>query len=240
MYAAQERSARLREGVELIQKVWTEDAVTFDGRFTQVKDLTLSPKPVQQPMPMWIGARAEKATRNAARLGCHLMATLGPDPAPWYIDELKKCGRNPDDFNIAQLRLVYLADTEDQAWADCQDHLFSMMEFYGHILAEANDAPGDKDVWQFTKPSELRHSAFGEAVMIGTPDQVAQKMERFKDEFQCTHLIDEHPIGRHGPQEIDSFAGVVCRKSCRAFGGRADLEKGSGRAYPIRLAVDAD
>ena len=93
-----ERSARLREGVELIQKVWTEDAVTFDGRFTQVKDLTLSPKPVQQPMPLWIGARAEKATRNAARLGLSSHGNHRADPAPWYIDELKKCGRNPDDF----------------------------------------------------------------------------------------------------------------------------------------------
>jgi alkanesulfonate monooxygenase SsuD/methylene tetrahydromethanopterin reductase-like flavin-dependent oxidoreductase (luciferase family) len=184
-----ERSARLREGVDLIQKVWTEDKVTFDGRFTQVKDLSLSPRPVQQPMPLWIGARAEKATRSAARLGCHLMATIGPDPAPWYIDELKQCGRNPDDFHIAQLRLVYLADTEDQAWQDCQDHLFSMMEFYGHILAEANDAPGDKDVWTFTKPSELRDSAFGRAVMVGTPDQVNEKMERFCQEFQCSHFV---------------------------------------------------
>ena len=72
-------------------------------------------------MPMWIGARAEKATRNVARQGCHLMATLGPDPAPWYTDELKKYGRNPDEFNITQLRLVYIADTEDQAWAECQE-----------------------------------------------------------------------------------------------------------------------
>ena len=45
-------------------------------------------------MPLWIGARAEKATRSAARLGCHLMATIGPDPAPWYLDELRQCGRN--------------------------------------------------------------------------------------------------------------------------------------------------
>lgn len=89
-----ECSARLREGIELIQKVWTEDKVTFDVRFTQVKDLSLSPKPVQRPMPLWIGARAEKATRSAARLGCHLMATIGPDPAPWYLDELRQCGRN--------------------------------------------------------------------------------------------------------------------------------------------------
>ena len=162
---------------------------------------------------MWIGARAEKATRSAARMGCHLMATLGPDPAPWYIDELKKSGRNPAEFNIAQLRLVYLAESEDQAWADCQDHLFSMMEFYGHILAEANDAPGDKDVWAYTNPDQLRHSAFGEAVMIGTPDQVAQKMEKFNSEFKCTHFIMSTQLAGMDPRKstrsLELFANEV-------------------------------
>ena len=70
-----ERSARLAEGVELVRRLWTEDNVTFDGRFTQVKDMTLSPKPVQQPhIPVWIGARADKAIQRVARMGCHLMA----------------------------------------------------------------------------------------------------------------------------------------------------------------------
>lgn len=84
-----ERTARITEGVQLIQQLWTAPPVTFDGKFTQVKDMTLSPLPVPQPhVPLWIGARAEKATRRVARLGCHLMATFGLDPAPWYIDEL--------------------------------------------------------------------------------------------------------------------------------------------------------
>ena len=64
-----------------------------------------------------------------------------------------------------------------------------MMEFYGDILAEANDAPGDKEVFQFKLPSELRHSPMGKAMMIGTVDQVARKLEQFRKDFVCTHLI---------------------------------------------------
>jgi alkanesulfonate monooxygenase SsuD/methylene tetrahydromethanopterin reductase-like flavin-dependent oxidoreductase (luciferase family) len=44
-----ERSARLAEGVDLVRRLWTEEQVTFNGRFTQVRDMTLSPRPVQQP-----------------------------------------------------------------------------------------------------------------------------------------------------------------------------------------------
>ncbi len=184
-----ERSARLDEGVDLIQRLWNEPSVTFEGKFHRVKDMKLSPRPVQDPMPLWIGARTEKATKRVARKGCHLMATLGPDPAPWYQAALKECGRDPKDFSIAQLRMVYCAETEDQAWADTQDHIFSMMEFYGQILAEANDAPGDDTMWQIGKASEIRNSGFGRAVIIGTPDQVAEKIERFKREYTCTHFI---------------------------------------------------
>src|SRR5262245_6689831 len=95
----EERSARLAEGEQLIRRLWNEETVSFDGKFTRVKDLTLSPRPVQRPMPLWIGARAEKATRRVGRMGCHLMATIGPDPAPWYVDALKQSGRDPKDFN---------------------------------------------------------------------------------------------------------------------------------------------
>jgi alkanesulfonate monooxygenase SsuD/methylene tetrahydromethanopterin reductase-like flavin-dependent oxidoreductase (luciferase family) len=177
----EERSARLAEGVDLITRLWTEERVTFSGKFTKIKEMTLQPRPVQHPaIPMWIGARTEKATRRVAKLGCHLLATFGPDPAPWYVDELLKNRRNPTDYSIAQLRLVYVARSEDQAWADAQEHLFNMMEFYREIAAEANDVPGDKDAFPFKSPRELRDSPLGRAVWIGTPDQVARKTEAFR------------------------------------------------------------
>ncbi|MGH7965550.1 MAG: LLM class flavin-dependent oxidoreductase [Candidatus Binatia bacterium] len=214
----EERSARLTEGIQLMQRLWTEAQVTFAGRFTQVKDMTLSPKSVQQPHPpLWIGARTEKATRRAARLGCHLMATIGPDPAPWYIAALKECGRDPADFSIAQLRLVYVAETEDQAWEDTQEHLHSMMEFYGHILAEANDAPGDKEVWQFKRPQDIRHSAFGKAVMIGTPDQVARKLEQFRQDFLCTHFIMSTQLPGMDPKKATRSLELFAREVMPSF-----------------------
>jgi alkanesulfonate monooxygenase SsuD/methylene tetrahydromethanopterin reductase-like flavin-dependent oxidoreductase (luciferase family) len=206
-----ERSARLAEGVEIVQRLWGEERVTFDGKFTRVKNLRLAPRPVQQPHPpLWIGGRAEKAVRRAARAGCHLMATLGPDPAPWYVDELGRCGRNPDDFSIAQLRMIYVAPTEDQAWADTEQHIYSMMGYYGRILAEANDAPGDDQMWTIKRPEDIRHSSFGAAVMIGTPDQVAPKLERFRKDFRCTHLVMSTQLPgmdpRKGTAALELFA----------------------------------
>lgn len=66
----QERGARTNEALEVMKKLWTEDDVTFDGRFTRLPGVTLSPKPVQRPHPpIWISGRSEAAMKRCARHG---------------------------------------------------------------------------------------------------------------------------------------------------------------------------
>jgi probable F420-dependent oxidoreductase len=65
-----ERAARTDEAVALIKRLWTEDRVTHDGRFYPVGDLTLRPRPVQQPHPdVWFGGHSAPALRRTGRLG---------------------------------------------------------------------------------------------------------------------------------------------------------------------------
>jgi len=185
-----ERGVRTRESIRLIERMFNEESVTFEGKFNRVNNVRLSPKPVQQPHPpIWIGARGPKATTRAAEMGYHLMATIGPDPAPLYLETLAKCGRNPADFRIAQLRMVYCAESEDQAWTECQDHLFHMLEFYQDILSEAQDAEGDDKPLPVTKAADMRHSVLADHFMIGTPRQVTAKLEKFMREYRCTDFI---------------------------------------------------
>jgi alkanesulfonate monooxygenase SsuD/methylene tetrahydromethanopterin reductase-like flavin-dependent oxidoreductase (luciferase family) len=184
------RGERTREGIDIIKKLFTEDRVTYDGKYTQIKDMTLSPKSVQQPHPpIWIGARGPKAIKNAAKLGYHLMATLGPDPAPLYIETLKEEGFDPAKFNIAQLRMVYVAETTAQAWDECQDHLWHLLTFYQDILAEAKDAAGDEKPLPASSAQELRNSSIADMMMIGSPDDVGKKLEQFCKDFHCTDFI---------------------------------------------------
>ena len=52
--------------------------------------------------------------------------------------------------------MVYCAESEDQAWEECQDHLFHLIEFYHDILSEANDADGDDAPLPINKPEDMR------------------------------------------------------------------------------------
>lgn len=183
------RARRLYEALDIYKRLFTEDAVTYDGEFTQIENLRLSPKSVQQPYPpIWVGARGPKGITRAARSGYNLMATFGPDPAPLYIKTLEAEGHNPADFKVVQLRYLYISETEDQAWEECQDHLFHAFDFYRDIVEHANDAAGDDDFLPLEKPSDIRHSALKDMLMIGTVEQVIAKMNMFAQEYQCTDL----------------------------------------------------
>ena len=72
---------------------------------------------------------------------------------------------------------------------ECQEHLFHLLEFYQDILSEANDAEGDDAPLPVSKPEDMRNSVLADHFMIGTPDQVCEKMSQFQNDFNCTDLI---------------------------------------------------
>lgn len=57
------------ELLELLARLWSEDEVTFSGRHFRYEHVSISPRPVQQPLPLWIGGSSEAAIRRTARLG---------------------------------------------------------------------------------------------------------------------------------------------------------------------------
>ena len=66
------RGARLEEQVEVLRRLWTEELVTFDGRWHHLDRIGLNPMPVQRPIPIWMGSFVgqvvEKVIRRIGRL----------------------------------------------------------------------------------------------------------------------------------------------------------------------------
>jgi F420-dependent oxidoreductase-like protein len=61
------RLGMLREGVEIMKALWTEDEVTYEGKYYNLQGAICQPKPVQQPhVPFWIAGGGEKVTLNIA------------------------------------------------------------------------------------------------------------------------------------------------------------------------------
>ena len=65
-----ERAPRFVEAIRLMRRLWTEDRVTFDGRFYSVKDAGIGLKPVRAGgPPIYIAAQVDAAIKRAARIG---------------------------------------------------------------------------------------------------------------------------------------------------------------------------
>ncbi len=65
-----ERGARTNEALEVLNLLLTENNVTFDGRFTTLNDITISPKPMQKPnLPIWVAGRKDVAMKRVAKYG---------------------------------------------------------------------------------------------------------------------------------------------------------------------------
>ncbi|WP_250007007.1 glucose-6-phosphate dehydrogenase (coenzyme-F420) [Actinoplanes sp. M2I2] len=101
-----ERFARLKEAVQLIQKLWSEDRVTYEGQFYRTENATIYDKPETQ-VPIYIGASGPAATRLAGRISDGFITTSGKGHA-LYTDTLlpavregaEKAGRTIDDLDL--------------------------------------------------------------------------------------------------------------------------------------------
>jgi probable F420-dependent oxidoreductase len=64
---AASRAARLREGIQVMRALWTEDRVDFKGEFYETQAAVVGPKPVQKPHPpLWLGGFRDSMLKLAA------------------------------------------------------------------------------------------------------------------------------------------------------------------------------
>ncbi|MCO6417938.1 TIGR03619 family F420-dependent LLM class oxidoreductase [Siccirubricoccus sp. KC 17139] len=64
-----ERGRRTDEALEIIGRLWRGETLNFEGRHNRLREVSISPLPVQPDLPMWIGGGSEAAIRRTARYG---------------------------------------------------------------------------------------------------------------------------------------------------------------------------
>ena len=129
-----ERAARLAENIEICRRLWSEQDVSFTGKFRSFEHVTVEPRPVQQPCPIWIAANplkpqfVESAMQRVARkadgwmsvqLAPKLFATLR-SKLRQYLEEEK---RDPDTFPCVAYHNINVGTDRESALAETQRFL---------------------------------------------------------------------------------------------------------------------
>ena len=156
------RGKRQEEQVELLKLLWTQELVTFKGRWHDIPDAGLNPLPVQRPIPVWFGGHADAVLRRVARLGdgwlpgfrtaeaaaAHLdtldrylakhgrgRAAIGIEPRlHWGTGDLDALGRALEGWRAAGATHISL-NTMGSGFRTAEEHLNAIRQFSGEFLA---------------------------------------------------------------------------------------------------------
>jgi probable F420-dependent oxidoreductase len=96
-----ERGAMTDEHLGAMQELWTSAAPAFEGKYTQFGALKFEPKPVQQPLPIWVGGHSRAALRRTVAFG-----------AAWH-----PINRPPEELRAGRVELGRLAQEAGRATA---------------------------------------------------------------------------------------------------------------------------
>lgn len=114
------RGSRVEEQIEVMRALWTQESVTFKGRYHKITDAGLNPLPVQRPIPIWFGGRDDRVMKRAARMGAGWIPLMPPDDnARKTIAKFHECvrkeGRDPAEFGLDNW--VSIAGLSPEQWA---------------------------------------------------------------------------------------------------------------------------
>jgi len=218
-----ERGARLQEGIGVIQRLLSGETVSFDGKFTKLKNIQIVPPALQRPHPpLWLGALAPKAIERAARMGLHFQAvgTVAHDKI--YDEALVKFGRNPQNHKIAQLRAVFVAPSREQAWEQAAQPLHYMWKCYAQWFSEAADKPGDEKVLDSVPNIDdiIRKQSmdfFGEEAIVGTPKDAIEMIDDYRKRGRLTHMVCATALPGLAPHLIRDSMALFAREVIPRF-----------------------
>lgn len=113
-----ERAKRIEEQITVLRKLWSEPFVSFEGNYHSMENIGIYPRPVQEPIPIWIGGYADSVLRRIAKMGDGWMMNgetpaTAQDKIAQLHDYIKETGRKPEDVGI---NIVGVEIGEEQDW----------------------------------------------------------------------------------------------------------------------------
>jgi natural product biosynthesis luciferase-like monooxygenase protein len=199
-----------REGVEIIQKAWTEERFSYDGEFYQAHDLTVRPKPLQKPHPpIWMASLSPETFQLCGRYGFNLLCApvfgfdvdRGAAQIEEYRQALRDHGRDPADAEVAALTMTYVADSTQEAHEDFADPVMWYYHTFAKYIAPPPGQAAVPTYEMYTRARDFLASATwdavvqGGAVIAGSPDQVVDRIGRISEVCGFTQYLCWTRIG---------------------------------------------
>ena len=199
-----ERFARLREAIQLMRRLWSEERVSFDGTFYKTRNATVYDTPAGG-VPLYVAAGGPQMARYAGRVADGLICTSGKGEAlyreqllPAFEEGARQAGRDPASLDkLIEVKVSF--DTDRQRALEDTRH-------WGALALSAEEKTGVDDPLEMERladalPTERTASRW---IVSTDPEEHVERI-RFYIDLGFTHLVFHAP----GPDQrrfLDLYA----------------------------------
>jgi alkanesulfonate monooxygenase SsuD/methylene tetrahydromethanopterin reductase-like flavin-dependent oxidoreductase (luciferase family) len=189
---------RFREALEIIRQAWTNERISYRGRFFQVGEIAVVPKPVQQPYPpIRVAANSPDTFELMGQLGLPIFVASQVNPFP-RIREYLPIYRNaraaaghpdhgPEDVTI--LIPTYVAETRAQVRQELEP---SVLRWLQSVTARYKDRDTAPPLMR-ERLERVRRMTYEQASEImgifDMPDAFVERLQQFSEQFNMGRLI---------------------------------------------------
>jgi len=203
--SAKERRQRLREAIELMRLLWTEERVTFEGDYYRTERATVYDRP-EQPVPVFVAASGPLAAKLAGRVGDGFICTSGKRPELYreLLDAVEEgaaaSGRDPGAIvRMIEIKISYDHDVE---------YARDACRWWAALSLTPEEKTGVEDPVEMERladaAADRAHTRF---IVASDPQQVAEQIATYT-ELGFTHLVFHAPGGDQR-RFLDAFCADV-------------------------------
>lgn len=196
------RYARSAEYIDIMKGLWTTEDFSYSGEFYDIKHASISPKAKQSPhIPIYIGGESEQGRALGARIAdIFLINGRPPDQIKEIISDMnERAALNNKTLRFGMSAFVICRETEAAAELEYQRLL---------SLLNVNIKGGDKKVEMhkyLAETEKVGTNGGTVAGLVGTPEQIAERMREFESLGIETFLLQFHPT----LEELERFSAEV-------------------------------
>lgn len=186
-----QRGARMEECLEILRLVWSQENTSYNGRFYDFPELTVYPRPIQQPsIPLWVAGVADAAVDRAARLG-----------DAWMCGPVQSIGRAESCLDVYRARCEQMAKPADwilrrYAWVAPDRRVVEekvLPNYVAGLVEHWRESVEEEEELELFRRMDAGDDVSiddiaGDRLLYGAPDDVIAQIERYRRVTGCEHI----------------------------------------------------
>jgi alkanesulfonate monooxygenase SsuD/methylene tetrahydromethanopterin reductase-like flavin-dependent oxidoreductase (luciferase family) len=225
-----ESRERFREILDIVERAWTSPSFSYEGRYHRFDNVTLVPKPCQQPMPpVRIAASTPDTFPLIGRRGTPIFASVRHTNWSDLVEliqsyhEAWQAAGHPGRGEVYVSAPTYIAETYDRAHSEPEA---SIMHFYHEqanlLEGAARLLDSETAARRMRRVAQLRAQRYDEALrahaLVGTPEMIRERLYALQQEIGLSGILAELNCGGLIPHErVLNALRLLCERVMPAF-----------------------